>query len=557
MVSEGLKRATRVVNVLARHGLGYFVHRFGLRWHLPFIDRLFAVHASVPDSVPVRVRVAMEALGGAYVKLGQLLSLRPDLVPLEYCEEFKKLLDSASPVSFEEVKCVVEQELKQPLSAVFESFSQRPLGSASVAQVHRAVLKSGGVVVVKVLRPGVAQEFKADIEIMYYFARKMQQHLKNVFSPVQIVEEFEKYTCQELDFLVEARHLERFHQLFAKYPKIVVPRVHWRETAHSVLVMEYLDGVKLSDIGSLPKTVDRKSLACQILDVCLAQVFELGVFHADIHPGNVLLLPRGRIGLLDFGIVGELDQKYVSLGIELFVALAQKDAGRVARILLQTGVPSVEVDVDAFQDDVEKIVDEWYASTHHVNSMRITQMMLVLFEACVRRRIKMPRDVILLGKALVTAEGTALFVYPDIDFVEYARPKIALLKKRSVRVIAGNVLARGREFTEAVWDIPKQTVMLMEHLSRGTIRVGVADSDIKHLGLDISMSSNRISYSLLISALIIAGTLLADVGPAVVPGYSFASLASFFAAGILLVPFLVSVWLEGGSKRDAHVEYVK
>jgi len=559
MVSADLRRASRVVRVLARHGLGFVVHKFGLRWHLPFIDRLFAARARLPDSLPVRIRLAMEELGGAYVKLGQVLSLRPDLVPVEYCEEFRKLLDDAPSVPFSDVKKVIESDLHRSVSSVFKEVDRRPLGSASVAQVYRAVLVSGKEVAVKVMRPAVEDQFHADIDIMYYIARKMQDRLdNNTFSPVLIVEEFEKYTRKELDFLVEARQLEKFQSMFAKYPKVVVPRVHWRESSRRVLVMDFLDGVKLSDIHLLPATVDRSVLARQVLDVCLAQLFEVGVFHGDLHPANILVLPRGRLGLLDFGIVGELDDRVMDLGRQLFVALVSRDARQVARVLLQTGVPSVSTNVEEFQNEIERIVTEWHVRVRQESSPpRTTQMMQHLFSACVRHRIKMPADLVLLGKALVTAEGTALHLDPRLDVAEYAKGRVLLIGRRSLRKTAERALVKGREFTQAVWELPKQTITLMEHLSRDTIRVGIADSDVKHLGFDISLSSNRISLSLLISSLVVAGALMVDVGPKVLPGYSFVSVASFLTAGLLVVPFLTSVWREGRTKYDRHVEMAK
>ena len=557
MVSIEMKRASQVVRTCVRHGLGYFVHQFGLRWHLPFLERLMVVHSKRPDSVPTRVRLVLEELGGAFVKLGQLLSLRPDLVPPAFCEEFKQLLDHTSPLSYNTVKQCIEEELHQPLHEVFPSFSRHPLGSASVAQVHRATLTSEKEVVVKIMRPKVEEQFRADIDLLFYFARKIQQHTGNTaFSPVVIVEEFEKYTQNELDFFVEARNLERFHHFFAKYTTIAVPQVFWKETTHHILVMQFLDGIKLSDAKNLPQTVDRRALARRILDVALAQIFELGMFHADLHPGNILVLPRGKIGLLDFGLIGELDEKYRLLGIELFAALVQKDPRRVAQTLLKTGISSPRTNVQVFERDVELIMTEWYAKARQNEHVRVSNMMQHLFEVCVQNGIRMPSDVVILGKALVTAEGTAYDLDPSLDFVEYAKARMIVLskKKNTVKAVASSALKKGYAFTEAVWNLPQQTLSLMEHLSQDTIRIGIADTDVKHLGLDISLSSNRISYSLLISALIISGALLVDVGPKILLGYSFASVASFLSAGLLLVPFLVSVYWEGRAPRDRHTE---
>src|SRR3989344_6613842 len=283
------KRASHVVDICLKQGLGYFVDLYGLKWHLHLFKRIILRNAKKPESLPERIRAVMEELGGAYIKLGQLLSIRPDLIPSEYCEEFKHLLDDIAPISFSEVKKTVEFELKQPLHKVFAHFDKFPLGSASVAQVHKAKLLNGKNVVVKVQRPGVDKKFREDIDIIYYLAHKIQKHsdLRRVH-PLAIVEEFEKYTNKELNFINEARNIDKFYQGF-KETNIIIPKVFWQFTTPKILVMDYLDGKKLTEAKKLSQE-ERRIIAYRLADASLKQLFEIGVFHADLHPGNILVM---------------------------------------------------------------------------------------------------------------------------------------------------------------------------------------------------------------------------------------------------------------------------
>jgi ubiquinone biosynthesis protein len=297
----GIKRFEEILGVISRHGFDFMLEIAGLKKRRLFTKK--------HESRPVEVRIILEELGGCFVKLGQFLSLRPDLIPKEYSEELAKLQDSVASFSYSEAKAVVEHELGESLKHLFKEFSHEPVASASIGQVYKATLLSGKIVAVKVMRPGVKAQVLADLEILEYLARLLKQHVKpGVFDPEEIFAEFKRYTESELDYLKEAKSIKSAHESI-RHQGISVPRVYSELTTKSVLVMEFLDGVPLSRIIRSPgdyKRIDKRLVCRRLANSFLSQVFIEGFFHADPHPGNILVSGKG-LGLLDFGIVGWVD----------------------------------------------------------------------------------------------------------------------------------------------------------------------------------------------------------------------------------------------------------
>lgn len=551
MNRTSLKRVSHVVQVLTKHGLGYFIQAYGLSVHLPFLKRL-AIPAQKKEDIPVRLRKAMEELGGAYIKFGQLLSLRPDLVPVTWCNEFKKLLDKTTPAGYEQIKAIVEQEFGKPIKKVFSEFDKKPIGSASIAQVHAAKLHSGLRVVVKVQRPNTKEKFEADIELLYYLARKVDKYIQNYASPIDIVEEFEKYTKKELDFTNEARNTDKMHKNFKGHSRVEIPKIYWQYTTPKVVAMQYLEGKKLSELKITKE--QKEKLAKTIADCVFKQAMEDGFFHADLHPGNILVLPKGKIGLLDFGIVCELDPTLRKLELELYIALVNKDTRQITRILLREGLPTEETDLQAFAIDVENIIEEWYGA--ELKAARVTSMMHNLFNNCTAHKIKMPSNLILLGKGMLTAEGTCLYVDPDFDFLAYSTPKIAQLMKKEKRPdkLIRTFMSKSKDFAFKLADLPDEAMDVLEKVKHGAIRLDMAYTDVRHVGMDINKSSNRLAYAMIIAALIVAGALLISIRPAIY-GYSVFSLVSILGAAILFMMLFVSIIREGSQKFDPHKKW--
>lgn len=549
MKRTNIKRVSQVVSILSKHGLGYFLQEYGLDRHLPFVTRVFSVQKKHED-VPVRLRKAMEEIGGASIKLGQLLSLRPDMIPPEWCNEFKKLLDETPPASYEQIRRVIEAEFKKPINKIFSSFDRKPIGSASIAQVHLAKLHTGQKVVVKVQRPGTKEKFSSDIEIMYYLARKIDPYIINHARPLDIVEEFERYTKKELDFTNEARSADKFYKNFKNSKTTVIPKIYWQYTTPKVMVMQYLEGTKLSELSSIPSE-KRKKIARAIADTMFKQAMEDGYFHADLHPGNIILMPGDKIGLLDFGITCELDETLKKLELDMYLAVVNKDVKEIIRVLLKEGMPTEETDMEAFKLDAENIIDEWYDA--ELKAARVTNMMYHLFNNCVKHKIKMPTNLILLGKGLLTAESTCMWVDPEFDFLEYSRPILAGIlrkQKRPDRLIK-TFMSKSQDMAYKMSQLPGEALDLIDQVKHGAIKVDMAYTDIRHVGMDINKSSNRMSYAMIIAALVVAGALLVEIQPAIY-GYSIFSIVSLTGAGLLILMLFASILREGKPRYDPH-----
>jgi len=554
-MDKTINRAGQVVNVLFKQGMGYFVHELGLKWHLPFFRKLAPAGRQPPD-LPVRLRKAMEELGGAYLKLGQFLALRPDLLQREYCEEFRKLLDKVPPMPFAKVQQVIETGLKGPVKAFFSHIDIQPLGSASIAQVHKARLKNGKCVVVKVQRLDAKRQFETDIRIMRYLAHKIERRFPHsAVTPAAIVSEFERYTSQEFNFVYEARTIDRFYQHF-NGTKIVIPRVYWASTAPQVLTMDLLDGIPLTEFANRATKAQNKALARNIADAAFEQVFRLGIFHADMHPGNIIVLPGNKIGLLDFGIVGTLNEELISKTIRLYAALVCNDVAEITSVLLGAGVASSDTNIEGLKLDVERIVNAWYGTD--LGQARVSQMMQGLFETAVEHGIRMPTSLILLGKALVTVEGTCLALDPEFNFVNYSQPKVMRLLKehRKPKALLKSFTMLSRKYGEFLAGLPQQTIDALETLKRGAIDLRIRETDIKHLGMDMNRSSNRLAYSMIIAALLISGAMLIDVRPKI-GNWSIFTLIGLFFATIVLMAFMVSIWREGVAPFDPHEDFKK
>ncbi len=539
------KRLTEVSRVLVKSGLGYVALHAGLKEHLPFWQRFIA--PAEPDAVhlPANTRTALEELGGAYVKLGQLLSIRPDLVPYEFCEEFKKLQDKVPPFSPDEAKKAVETSLGKPIGKIFSQFNDEPIGSASIAQCHEAVLVDGQRVVVKVQRPGVDEIFKQDIDIMKRIAGQLEKRrLLDSYSPAMIVGEFERYTRNELDFNHEARAMQRFERMFRGSHSIMVPHVH--EAAEKVLVMSDLHGTKLSEISHT--NIDRHKIVSILVDSMLEQIFTHCYFHADMHPGNLLLMPGNRVGLLDYGITGTLTPELRKRGVEMYAAIINNDSN-AAVAALQHASTSQDIKVEALRRDIAELFMEWQDEHRRLP----TGMFHLMFTASYKRGVRLPPDLILVGKALVTLEATCKTLDTDFDLPGHAIRYFARMKQKelrdafSVRRLSETVTGARRSLAE----FSENTLAVMERLKRGEVKIDIDDTDIRHLGQDLNTSSNRLSFALVISALLVFSALTINLTPQL-GSISWYSVLGLLAAAVAFMVLLISIWREGRAGVDEH-----
>lgn len=506
---EDIARLSHIVNVLFTEGLGFLIEDLKLKHHLPFHRKVQKGKFKKPDisSAPVRLRKVFEKLGGTYVKLGQLLSIRPDLVTPEFSEELKKLQDEVPSFPFKEVKAIIESELKEPLDRIFSSFEEKPTAAASIAQVHKAVLKNGKHVVVKVQRPHVKDIIDEDIDIMYYLAHKIQNNPKyKNFSPVGIIDEFSVYTKREMDFTNEAKNITLFYNNFKDYAGIKIPFVYWDYVTPRVLIMDYFPGRKLSKVTPKTKGVDGRVVAITGFNALLKMIFEDGLFHADLHPGNIIITGH-KVGIVDFGIVGFLDDNLRSKAILLLASLLNQDSKQIMKVLLEVGEKSPNTNLIIFEDDITKVVMQWHYTSPNMENA--TQMLHRLFNVCMRNDIRMPTNLVLLGKAMVTAEATCRQVYPEFDVIEQSKPYIEkyLSKKLEYTHILKKMITDYAKIKEGLIEVPRKASKIADTIAKGSFRLDMT-KDIDHLSLEIDRSSNRLSMGMLIAGFVVSGALI-------------------------------------------------
>jgi len=538
-----IKRLNYILMILTKQGLGFF---FG---------RLFRRKVNIkPEEGPKVLRETLEKLGPTFVKLGQILSLRPDLIPKEYVRELSKLQDQVPPFSYREVEKIINEELGKPISSLFSSFSKKPIASASVSQVHKANLKNGREAAVKVQRPNAKETMDADIGIMYGLAKLLEKHSKKIgeLNPTRIVDEFRDWTEKELDFEIEANNARKFYSNFKGYSKVKIPEVFDDYSSKRVLTLEFIDGIELHNIDRVKgkKGYNLREIIKNGFDAIMEQVFVHGFFHADPHPSNILILKGNKIGLVDFGIVGHFDDNLKKKSIELFYGIVDEDIDAIADIFLDMGLMKEEnTDIESFKEDIKKTIAPLQGSS--LKDVKISHVLEEVLDIAFKHHVKLPIDFVLFGKTIVEIEGVGLEYEPDFKFVENARPFIEKLIKKQVSAVGmidnfkKNILRYGR----FIADLPDNVDKALVRAQQGTVKMDIKDTDIKKLSIEIDKSSNRMAYAMIIAAFLVTGALLINIGKPVLTGIPLPSLICFIFAVFFGLILLKSVLNERKVER--------
>lgn len=532
-------RSKDIIAILIRHGFGQLMERVGLPG-APFM-RKAADNASMPPgaSMPIRLRRVLEELGPTFVKFGQVLSTRPELIPESYIRELAKLQEHVSPMPYERVERVIQDELGGKPEEIFASFEREPLASASIGQVHRAVTRNGDIVAVKIQRPNVQSQVNYDLEILSFLAGLLEQHINElqVYRPTEIILEFRHVLAQEMDYTRELRHIEKFRANFAKDRELVVPRP-WPELSSSrVLTMEYIPGESISEaLGGSRR--ERKRLAAAGISILLKQIFRDGFFHADPHPGNVRVLPDGRLALLDFGMVGRVTGEMRLRIAELIQSLASRDIERVAEIVREVGEARGEISHDRFVRDIAEIIDCRYGS--RLEDVHGAEALADMMSVALSHHIYLPANLSMMLKALITMEQLGRSLDPDIDVVGAAKPYVRrlLIGRYNPRRNAAVLLQSVDEYVRFLKMLPRELGLIVHRLSNGTLTL-----EFKHVGLEplaraIERSTNRVSFSLITSALIIGSAIAMRTGV----GTRLLGLPAFDVFGFLAAA-MMGIWL--------------
>ncbi|MCL7453745.1 MAG: AarF/ABC1/UbiB kinase family protein, partial [Anaerolineae bacterium] len=436
-----IARVRRVIEVLIRNGLGFVVELLALERFLPRFWRRRPVRADEAASrlsVPERLRHTLEELGATYIKLGQFLSGRADLLPPAYIEELVKLLDAAPPVPFDEIREVVESELDAAIEELFQTFEERPVASASIGQVHRAVLFDGHAVAVKIQRPGIEAEVEADLDLLLRQARFLERRSERMRDQniVAIAEELARSVREELDYQMEGRNAERLRTNLSSDPRFVLPRVYWSLTTHRVITLEYLEGIQFNQVERLRSAeYDLPSLAHVAVEGYLRQIFVDGFYQADPHPANLLVVGE-RIGLLDFGNVGHLTVHQKQLLGDMFLQILDEDTEGVARTVVRMGAIRRRPSLEAMERDLQRLLIRYWGIS--LEDLPVGEMLAEIFKTAYQHNVYLPEDLALLARTIITMEGTARMLDPEFVLVEAVRPfAMRLVRERFQPVTAG------------------------------------------------------------------------------------------------------------------------
>ena len=530
---QDLNRLRQIAAAMARHGFGAYLERMRLRDVLGREAPPAGEPLPPPDrKTAARFRQMLAELGPTFIKLGQLLSSRPDLLPAHWIEELSSLQDDCPPVAPGEIRREIERGLGRPVEELFATLEERPLASASIAQVHRAVTHSGEQVAVKVLRPRARERIEADLGLLYDLARLLEAVVEEtgVSTPTGIVEEFDRTIHEELDFSHEASNAQLMADAAAGREFMVVPRVHAALSCGTVLVLDYVEGVKISEVTA-EAGYDLEQVARNVIEAAFRQLFEDGLFHGDPHPGNILVLPGNRIALLDFGLVGRLSRTQQEALVTLIVAVALRDPETVARTLNRIGVPEAHSPISEMREDVRAILDRYLGLK--LDQIRTATLLSDLFDLAVQHRIRVPKEYAVLAKAAMTVEGIVRRLHPGLDVLEVGLPYAKeLLLARFHPGDASSVLMRSLlKLQTLAEDVPAQLSQVLLDLEGGKFRVNVHSDAIDRLGGHVRALAVMVVLGTLAAAFTLGGFLvLAARGSGLVAAAAFAGAAALAGA---------------------------
>ncbi len=545
------RRYQQILRVLVKYGFGDILSQLHLYQLVEKGSHFFRISKRA-EIIPLprykRIRLALEELGPTFVKLGQLLSTRPDLVSPTLGEELANLQDKVSPFPFVEAKDLIQTELKHSAEELFSKFEEKPIAAASLGQVHRAWLKNGDKVAVKVQRPDIYRIIEVDLEIMLYLASLMQKHIVEAegYDPVGIVKEFAENITKELDYTLEASNIERFSKNFKDEPAIYVPRVYHDYSTEKVLTMEYIDGIKISEVRKLKADgYDCKLIASQGAMLILKQIFEHNFFHGDPHPGNLFILPDNVLCFLDYGMMGRIDEETKDNLASLVKAFIDKDVSEIVNLFFKF-YPSEKVDLRKFKLDTWEVLDQYHGvPLKQIKLKRIFRQALYLIE---KHRLKIQPELFLLGKALVSIESIGSSLDPDFNAVEQTQPfiKEIILKKFRPHAIAHKLKKSLFEFFALFQEFPEEIRNIFSLLKSGEMKIKFEHRGLEPFIAKLDQVSNRLAFAIIAAALIIgSGLIVLSQTPPLIFGIPVIGLVGFLVAAFMGLGLLIAISRSG------------
>jgi len=537
---RNIKRLRYIVGVLLKHGFAPLMERMHMTRLISIPARLAGRRSAREKkslTEPVRLRLALEELGPTFIKVGQILSTRPDILPDEYIKELLKLQDNIPPVPFGEAVRVVESELEKPWSELFKSIEKTPVAAASIAQVHKAVTLSGSDVVIKIQRPGIEKTITTDISILKYLAGLLERRApeSRVYDPVGVTEELSAIIRKELNFNLEASFMERFRENFSGESCVDVPGVYRDLSAGRVLTMERVLGIKVDQVKGLKaQGIDSEKIARLLMDVFFKSVFDFGLFHGDLHPGNIFVINDEKIAFVDFGVVGRVDTVMRRDLADILIAIIREDYDGLANVYLRMGILPENIDRARFKREYADTLMNYLGRP--IKHARFGELLMDHVRLAASFHVRFPHELILFDKCIIELEGLVRALAPSIDLVEACEPyAVKLLKKRlDPRLIIEEKLKTIGNYNELFRNFPVRAGSIMEELAEGRLRI-----EFLHRGLDNFMSemdraSNRLTFGLIIAALVVASALVITSGvkPSLFGYPAFGILGFVVASGL-------------------------
>ncbi|MCG6916154.1 MAG: AarF/ABC1/UbiB kinase family protein [Deltaproteobacteria bacterium] len=549
-----MRRLGTIAKVLIKHGLGDVVERIVSRKAKEVEAGKVKPTILKPGVLsPRRVRLVLEELGPSFIKLGQLMSTRADIFPPEYIEELRKLQDRVPPVPYSQIKAVIEGELKQPVAEIFTELNQEPFAAASVAQVHHATLPSGEKVVVKVIRPGISKRVREDIRLMYYLADKIEKSfdLGRILAPTNLVREFERTIFREIDMLIEAGSIEKFAYNFREVDELYIPKVYWDYITKSILVMEWIDGIKMDHVDELKAHgIDPREIAKIGLRSFSRQLLEFGFFHADPHPGNTIVMYDGRVSLVDFGITGYLDEETMRQIANIFLGYAEHDYDMVMDAFLEAGLIDEEkIDLPSFRTDLKDASEAFYGRS--LQSISVKDVYDQIIYLALKYHIQLPRNLLLLLKTFVQTEALGKILESDVSLLEFTKPYAKKLLERGydAKKIFKNIGRDTRYVGKYAKVMPKFVHDILRQVAKGKQRVEIWHEGFQQLDMKLEKGLNRLTVGLVISASIIAAAMVLNSAQQVLVlnleflGLGPVSLTTILGVVGYVIATVLGVWL--------------
>jgi ubiquinone biosynthesis protein len=542
---------SEIAQVAVKHGFGYFFETHRLTDLLPGRERVSL--DGTPSERGQHLREMLDELGPTFVKFGQLLSTRPDIVPPDILVELQALQDDVRPFPYADVERVIREELELSVEQLFTEFDETPVAAASIGQVHRATLPNGHRVAVKVQRPNAPRQVEADLALLYQAARIAKERVRalDFIDPRQLVDEFARSIRHELDYRLEGRNAEAFHHRFAGHPHVRIPRVYWSYTRARVLTLELLEGVQLADLPQEAWTMEeRRRLAYLMTETWMTMIFRHGFFHGDPHPANIFVLDDGNVvGLVDFGQVGKLSDDDMSKLTRLFIDAANERIEQLPRRLAELGVRYPKEREEQFVAELREMYYRYYgASLAEIDPLQVIRE---AFQLIYRLNLRLPTRFVLLDKTIATLGSVGIDLYPDFNVFEVARPyaRSLMMERYTPRRIMARARTEGIELARIARDMPYQVHDFLEEVRDGQIEVGFV-----HKGLDEFMRKLNIAFNRLVIAMVVAGGLIgssligifAKTGPHVL-GIHVISALGFALSGVL------GAWLLWGVVRSGRL----